>query len=173
MGPIGRVLRFILGGYLLLIAIPYYLFPGLQVSFLGSTYSSNYSSVVLALAATLTLLVFYLLVHRASTTIWRNINSWLGAAIANLPPLSIFIVSAILGFGFLEITVFTYVGLSMVLAGWRKDDGCEVMSPANAVMGKQTHFACVVFSPIDWAERKGRSSSDHSSAESLGPQLGF
>lgn len=173
MGPVGRVLRFLLGGYLLLLAVPYYLFPGLRVNFLGSTYSSNYSSVVLALTATLVFLVFYLLVHRASTTIWRNINPWLGAAIANLPPLSIFIISGIFGFGFLQITVFTYVGLSMVLAGWRKDDGCEVMSPANAVIGKQTHFACVVFSPIDWAERKSRGSSDHSSASSLEPQLGL
>ena len=173
MGPVGRVLRFLLGGYLLLLALPYFLFPGLQVSFLGSTYSSNYTSVVLAITATLVFLLFYLLVHQASSTIWRDIDPWLGAAIANLPPLSVFVVSAILGIGFLQITVFSYVGLALVLAGWRRDEGCEVMSPANAIIGRQTHFACVIFSPIDWAERKSRGASGHGTADPLGPQLGF
>jgi hypothetical protein len=169
MGPIGRVLRFLLGGYLLLLALPYYFFVGVRVNFLGSTYFSNYSSVVLALTATIIFLIFYLLVHRASTTFLRDINPWLGAVIANIPPLTVFVISAFLDIGFLQITVFTYVGLSMVLAGWRKDEGCEVMSPANAVMRSTTHFACVIFSPIDWVERKSRDSSGSATSDSPGP----
>jgi hypothetical protein len=168
MGPVGRVLRILLGGYLTLIALPHYLFPGVKLTFLGSTYLSDYASVVLALTMTLGFLVFYLLLHRASTTYAKNLNEWLGASIANIPPLAVFVIAAFLGLGSMQIAVFTYVGLAMLLAGWRKDKGCEVMSPANALLGRPTHFACILFSPIDWVEKRTKSSSSRSKANSLG-----
>ena len=168
MGPVGRILRILLGGYLLVLALPYYLFPGMRVTFLYSTYASSNATASLALGATLAFLAFYLVVHRASTTVLRNVNTWLGAALANIPPLAVFATSAFLGFGFAQIAVFTYLGVAMVLAGWKKDDGCEVLSPANVVFGKQSHFACIVFSPIDWAEKRTRHETD-----SLDPQLRF
>jgi len=153
------------------VALPYYLFPGVVVSFLGNTYSSSYVSVSLALGSTLAFFAFYLLLHRASTTFLRDINMWLGAAIANLPPLAVFVIAPSFGLGFLQIAVFTYVGLAMLMAGWRKDSGCEVMSPANAAFGKTTHFACIIFSPIDWAEEKSKRSSRWGNTTSLGPAV--
>jgi len=169
MGPIGRLLRLVLGAYLLLLGLPYYLFPGMSVSFLGNTYSSSYVTVVLASGVTLGFFAFYLVIHRASTTMLRNLNMWWGAALANIPPLGVFVISAFLGLGFAQIAVFTYVGVAMLMAGWRKDDGCEVLSPANAFLGKKSHFACIVFSPIDWAEKKAKQTKTNS----LAPQLGF
>jgi hypothetical protein len=173
MGPVGRVLRFLLGGYLFLLSVPYYLFPGRSVSFMGSAYSSDYASVSLALATTFGLFAFYLLVHRASVTYFRNLNRWLGAALANLPLIAIFSISVFFGLGFSQIAVLTYVGVAMLLAGWRKDQGCEVLSPANIVMGRHSHFACIVFSPIDWVEKKTRHSFRSGRANILRPQLKF
>ena len=139
------------------------------MNFIGNTYSSTYLTVLLALGVTLGFVAFYLLVHRASTTIFRNLNTWLGAALANIPPLAVFAMSALLGLGFAQIAVFTYVGIAMLLAAWRKDDGCEVLSPANAVLGTESHFACFVFSPIDWAEKK----VNHAKTNSSGSQIGL
>ena len=160
MGPVGRVLRFVLGAYLVLLALPYYLFPGRSVSLLGSTYSSNYIEASFALVASLGFFAFYVAIHRASEGPLRGLAGWTGAAIANIPPLVVFIVSPLLGVSFPQIAVFTYVGLAMILAGWRMDEGCEVMSPANAIFRRSTNFACVVFSPIDWAEKKAHSAKN-------------
>ena len=168
MGLVGRTSRFLLGGLLLLVALPFYLAFGRTVSFLGSTYSSDYASVVTAAAIVLGFLALYLLVHRLATTYLRGINKWLGAVIANVPGVIFFVVSAVYGFGPGEISVLTYAGAAMVLAGWRKDQGCEVMSPANALLGNPTHFACIVFSPIDWAEMKAHSSYSKNGTNSVG-----
>lgn len=163
MGVIGRISRFLLGGYLLLIGIPFYLAYDRTITFLGNTYYAvDYASILLAFGIVFVFLAFYLAVHRRAMTSWRNLNKWVGAALANAPPLAVFIISAAIGFGPPQIAVFTYVGAAMVLAGWRKDQGCEVMSPANAIVGRRTHFGCIVFSPIDWVEQKARSSfADH------------
>ena len=42
----------------------------------------------------------------------------------------------------------------LVLAGLRSDAGCEVMAIPGLVLGRRTHLACIVFSPIDWLEEK-------------------
>ena len=36
----------------------------------------------------------------------------------------------------------------------RADGGCEVMAIPSLIFGRYTHLACIVFSPIDWLERK-------------------
>ena len=154
MGVAGRTARFLLGGLLLLVALPFYFALGRTLHFLGSTYSSNYTSLAITLTIVFGFLAFYLLLHQAATTRLRGTNKWLGAVIANAPGVVFFVLSAATGFGSGEIAVLTYAGAAMFLAGWRKDQGCEVMSPANALLGSPTHFACIVFSPIDWAESK-------------------
>ncbi len=173
MGPIGRILRIFLGGYLIVLALPYYLYPNRVVSFLGSTYSSDYVGVLLACIATLGFLAFYLLVHRAATTHFQSLNKWVGAILANIPPLAVFVVSTVLGIGYSQIATFSYVGIAMLVAGWRRDQGCEVMSPTNVVLGNPTQFACLIFSPIDWVEKKARNSSGWSKTNALRPQFKF
>ena len=154
MGPFGRAGRILLGGYFLVIALPYYLLPGVSFTFLGNTYFSTYTSVLLAFATTLGFLVFYLVFHYTFSKYAPNLNRWVGAALANIPPLAVFIFSTAGAFHPGEIASFTYVGLALLLAGWSRDGGCEVMTPANLILGKPAHFACIIFSPIDWAERK-------------------
>jgi len=153
MGPAGRIGRILLGVYLLLVAVPYYLFPNIRFTLLGNQYFSNYSSVFLGFAITVGFQVFYLLFHYAASNYSPNLNRWVGALIANVPPFAVFVLSAALDFPPGEIASFTYVGLALVVAAWRKDGGCEVMAPANAILGKPAHFACIIFSPLDWAER--------------------
>lgn len=174
MGAAGRVSRFLIGGYLFLVGIPYYLSYGRTLTLLGNTYrAADYVSISLAVGIVFAFLAFYLVVHHLSKTSLRNLNKWIGAAVANAPPLAVFVVSALVGFSPPQIAVFTYVGAAMVLAGWKEDEGCEVMSPANAIVGKRTHFGCIVFSPIDWAEKKARSLSGGRIMNSLRPRLEF
>lgn len=154
MGPIGRAGRLLLGSYWLLVAVPFYLFPGISFDFLGNTYGSSYVSISLAIVSTLGFLVFYLLYHVIASKYFPNLNRWIGAAVANIVPFAVFIFSAAMRLPIGEIASFTYVGIALVLAGLRKDGGCEVMAPANAILGKPAHFACIIFSPIDWAEGK-------------------
>ena len=154
MGMVGRMARFLLGGILLLVALPFYFASGRSLQFLMSTYSSDPASIAAAAALVFGFLALYLLVHRVATTYLKGINKWVGAVIANAPGVAFFIMSYYLGFGSGEIAVLTYAGAAMFLAGWRKDQGCEVMSPANAILGNPTHFACIVFSPSDWVEMK-------------------
>ena len=170
MGPVGRISRFLFGGLLFLLAMPFYFSEGRVIKLFGSTYSSDYTSVIVTLVMTFGFLALYLIVHRATVSYFRNINKYVGAIIANAPPLAIFEISAVSGFGLGEIAVLTYVGVAMLLAGWRSDHGCEVLSPANAIFRRQTHFACIVFSPIDWAESKikTRLSSGMGTANFLG-----
>ena len=174
MGPIGRISRFLLGGFLLVLALPFYFSEGTVLEFLGSTYSSDYASISITLSIAFGFLALYLIIHRVSMSHFGNVNKWVGAIMANGPALAVFMISAAIGFGSGEIAVFSYVGVAMFLAGWREDQGCEVMSPANAIFRRQTHFACIVFSPIDWAESKVKERSRSSrtdGARFLGPQL--
>ncbi|HKW04098.1 MAG TPA: hypothetical protein VJN71_02250 [Nitrososphaerales archaeon] len=172
MGPFGRVSRLLLGGFLLLLALPFYFSVGRVIELFGSTYSSDYASIFLTLSIAFGFLALYLVIHRVSMSYFRNINKYVGAIIANSPPLAVFIISAVSGFGSGVIAVFTYLGIAMLLAGWREDQGCEVMSPANAIFRRQTHFACIVFSPIDWAESKIKTRSKRmDKASFLGPQV--
>ena len=85
MGPFGRAGRILLGGYLFVIALPYYLLPGVSFTFLGNTYFSTYTSVLLAFAITLGFLVFYLVFHYTFSKYAPNRNRWVGAALANIP----------------------------------------------------------------------------------------
>lgn len=156
MGPVGRAGRFLLGVYLLIVAVPYYLFPGVHLTFLGNTYFTDYPSLLIAIAITAGFLVFYLFFHYTASNYTPNLNRWVGAAIANVPPLAVFVVSPMLSFPPGEIASFTYVGAALLVAAWRKDGGCEVMAPANVILGKPAHFACIIFSPLDWAERRAK-----------------
>ncbi|MGI0079120.1 MAG: hypothetical protein ACRECH_05810 [Nitrososphaerales archaeon] len=148
--PFGRMFRIVLGALFLIIALPFYLFPGKHVEFLGSLYSSDFASISIALTITGGFVLFYILMHRIVSTYAPNINGWLGAVIANAPPLAVFLLSG----GPSQIAVLTYVGFAMLLAGWRRDAGCEVMSVPNVIFRNSNHLACIIFSPIDWAEQK-------------------
>jgi hypothetical protein len=61
-----------------------------------------------------------------------------------------------LGPGVGELAVVTFLGASLVFAAVRGDAGCELMSIPGALFGGRSSLPCIVFSPIDWLERKLR-----------------
>ena len=65
--------------------------------------------------------------------------------------------SPILGRGVGELAAVTFLGISLVVAGVRAAPGCELMAIPGLLFGKHTELACLIFSPLDWLERKLRS----------------
>ena len=143
--PVGRALRLIVGAVLLVIVFPWYLQAA--PSFLLAT-----------LAVLLFLTVFYSLVHLLVTKTLPGVNRWVGALLANVPVILVFILGSgdglIFGAGEGQLAALTYLGVSLPVTGLRSDAGCEVMAIPGLILGSRTHLACIVFSLIDWLEEK-------------------
>ncbi|MGQ0736976.1 MAG: hypothetical protein ACT4QD_25410 [Acidobacteriota bacterium] len=88
----------------------------------------------------------------------RGVPGWLGAILALVPLVVVYILGfgggPVFGKGEGQLGALTFLAVSLVLAGWHRDAGCEVMTIPNAVFGRQTHLACLFFLPIDWLERR-------------------
>jgi hypothetical protein len=63
---------------------------------------------------------------------------------------------AILGRGEGELAAVTFLGMSLLIAGWRAALGCELMAIPDLFFGKNADMPCLIFSPLDWLERKLR-----------------
>ena len=134
----GRALRFCLGIFFVLEVWPVYQ----EVTVKG---------VLLRLSWTLGLIIFYLLLNYILLKFIPNINRIIGAVIAFGPLLAVFFI----GYGGPAATgALTFLAISLILAAIRGDPGCEVMSIPAVLTGKHNHLACILFSPIDWCERK-------------------
>jgi len=143
--PIGRLLRLVIGTLLILLALPF-------------AFRSSAEVLLGAFSVLLAVTVFYAGVHLLVSKVFRNLNRWLGAAIANIPVILVFIFGVsggpLFGSGEGQLAAIAYVGIALLIAGFRADPGCEVMSIPGLIFGHQTHLACITFSPIDWLEAK-------------------
>ena len=143
--PIGRLLRLAIGTLLILLALPF-------------AFRSSAEVLLGAFSVLLAVTVFYAGVHLLVSKVFRNLNRWLGAAIANIPVILVFIFGVsggpLFGSGEGQLAAIAYVGIALLIAGFRADPGCEVMSIPGFIFGHQTHLACITFSPIDWLEAK-------------------
>lgn len=135
--PIGRLLRLITGLVVLGVVAPAYL--QIPTSWLAGV-----------IGVFVGIVVFYLALHVVIVRYFGKLNPWVGAALANLPVLALFVF----GSPVVQIGAGTYLGLALTLAGVRADPGCEVMSIPGFLLGRHTHLACLVFSPIDWIESR-------------------
>jgi len=63
---------------------------------------------------------------------------------------------AMLGRGQGELAAVTFLGISLLIAGWRAAPGCELMAIPDLLFGKHTDMPCLIFSPLDWLERRLR-----------------
>jgi hypothetical protein len=63
---------------------------------------------------------------------------------------------AILGRGRGELAVVTFLGISLLIAGWRATPGCELMAIPDLLFDKHADMPCLIFSPLDWLERRLR-----------------
>jgi len=135
--PVGRILRFLLGAWLVFAVHRFYLESG----------SSRILSAVLVVAG---LVLFYALIHWLVSTYLPAFNRWLGALLAILPVCLVFVFGGVLG----QVGAASFLALSLLLAAIRSDAGCEVMSIPALVFGRHTHLMCLLFSPMDWVEGK-------------------
>lgn len=138
--PIGRILRLILGIFFVTEVYPVFR----DVTMAGG---------LIRLGWALALVVFYILLHIIVVKYLPNINKVFGAVLAFGPFLAVFII----GYGGPAATgALTFIAVSLIVASLRGDSGCEVMSLPAVFLGKHTHLACILFSPIDWIEKGSR-----------------
>ena len=139
--PVGRVIRFLIGVALLIILIPIYLRLGLP--FLSRT-----ALLIVGL------LVAYSLMHAVVS------HRWLGSILASALLVFVYLFGGyrglLLGGGEGRIAAATFFAVSLLVAALRGDAGCELTSIPSALFGQHSRLACLVFSPIDWLERKLR-----------------
>ena len=138
--PLGRIFRFLLGAFFVTEVWPVY-------------QSVTVEGAVIRAAWAIGLLIFYLLLHIVISKFTPRINRITGAILAFAPFLAVFFF----GYGGPAATgALTFLAVTLIVAAIRADAGCEVMSIPAVLYGKHTHLTCLLFSPIDWVERKFR-----------------
>jgi hypothetical protein len=139
--PVGRVIRFLIGVALIIILIPTYLRLGFPFLF---------RTALLIVG----LLVAYSLIHALVS------HRWLGSILASALLVFVYLFGGhrglLLGEGEGRMAAVTFFAVSLLVAALRGDSGCELTSIPSALSGQHSRLACLVFSPIDWLERKLR-----------------
>jgi len=145
--PVGRALRVVVGLLLMVYVTPVYFRVPLRIS-------------VSVLLLMLGLIGAYSLIH---IFISRQITAFgprLGAFVAVGLLVALCVLSwpalAILGRGEGELTAVTFLGISLLIAGWRAAPGCELMAIPDLLFGKHTNMPCLIFSRLDSLERRLR-----------------
>lgn len=144
-GPVGRVLRLVIGICLLILAVPVYLKAGLGY---GLT----------SLALTVGLLLLYVVAHWAVSGHFRSLNRWVGALIAITPVFLVWSLGQgggpLFGQGEGGTAAITFIAISMLVDAARAATGCEVMALPGLLFGNRTHLPCIALGPIDaWEKR--------------------
>ena len=135
--PVGRILRFCLGALLVVAVWPFF----------RSAQSKRILGAVLIVVG---LTIFYAVVHWLVSSYLPALNRWLGALLAVMPVLLVFVFGGVLG----QVGAASFLAVSLLLAAIRADAGCEVMSIPSLALGRRTHLMCLLFSPLDWVEEK-------------------
>src|SRR5207249_4275930 len=146
--PVGLALRILLGLVLLIQVAPVY-------SHVGARFS------VVAVLLMLGLLVVYSLLEVGLSRGLVTLGPGLGAVIGLAILVALYVVGSshapLVGRGEGQLAAGTFLAVSLVVAGLRGDAGCEVMAIPGALFRRHTELTCLVFSPLDWLERKWRS----------------
>ncbi len=135
--PIGRILRFLMGVFMLGLIVP-------QIPW------GSWMTVGMIAGAFVALTAGYTAIHFAVRRFAPNINRWLGAVVAVLPVALLFVFGGAIG----QIASVGYVGTSVLIDSINGDAGCEVMAIPGLLLKKRTHLACLLFTPLDWVENK-------------------
>ena len=135
--PFGRVLRFLMAGFMIAMVVPHYL---------GASWQSNLK-IVAAIGA---LTILYTAMHLVISKYIPRLHRWLGAVLAITPAMLLFL----LGGGIGQMGAISYIGGSLLIDSINGDSGCEVMALPAIFTGERTHLACILFSPLDWIEEK-------------------
>ncbi len=136
-GPIGRILRFAMAAFVTVIVTPYYL----------TTSSQSNLKIAAAIGG---LVILYTVMHLVIGKYVPRLNRWLGAVLAVVPVMLLFLFGGGIG----QMSAMTYVGASLFIDSLNGDGGCEVMAIPGLIFGKRTHLVCIAFSPLDWLDKK-------------------
>ncbi|MGH2923380.1 MAG: hypothetical protein ACRDKH_05050 [Solirubrobacterales bacterium] len=55
------------------------------------------------------------------------------------------------------VAIWSFFGVSMLVAAARGYGGCEILALPNAFTGRRDQVGCILYTPIDRAESRGRS----------------
>ena len=139
----GRVLRFLIGICLMIVALPVIFEAGWRY---------NLRSVGIMVA----LVIFYSLMHVTISRFVPSLNRWIGAILAVVPVILVWFFGQggglLFGQGEGGTAAITYIALSLLIDVVRADSGCEVMAIPGLILGNRTHLACIAFCPIDAME---------------------
>ena len=136
--PIGRILRLLMGIFFITEVVPVYR-------------DVLWEGVVIRLGWVVGLVFIYVVMHQIIIKYFLKFNKIVGAMVAFVPFFAMFFI----GYGGPAATgALTFIAVSLIMAGLRADSGCEVMSLPALFLGKHTHLACLLFSPIDWIEKR-------------------
>jgi hypothetical protein len=145
--PVGRALRILIGLLLMIYVTPVYFRVPLRISV----------SVLLLIVG---LISVYSLIHIFISRRIMGFGPSLGAFVAVGLLVAICVASfpgiAILGRGEGELAAVTFLGISLLIAGSRAAPGCELMAIPDLLWGEHANMPCLIFSPVDWLERKLR-----------------
>jgi len=136
-GPIGRILRFLLAGFLFVTVFPHYL-------------TASWQSNLKIAAAIGGLIILYTAMHLIIAKYVPRLNRWGGALLAITPAALLFLIGGGIG----QMGALSYVGGSLFIDSLNGDVGCEVMAVPGILCNERTHLACILFSPLDWVEQK-------------------
>jgi hypothetical protein len=138
--PIGRILRLILGIFFVTEVVPVYR-------------DVPWEGVLIRLGWAVGLLLIYIALHQIIIKYFPKFNKIIGAILAFAPLFAMFFI----GYGGPAATgALTFLAVSLIAAALKADSGREVMSLPALFLGKHTHLACILFSPIDWIENSLR-----------------
>ncbi len=135
--PIGRILRFLLAGFLIATVVPHYL-------------AASWQSNLKIAGAIVGLIVLYTAMHLIIAKYVPRLNRWLGAVVAVIPAALLFFIGGGIG----QMGALSYIGGSLFIDSLNGDCGCEVMAVPGLISGERTHLACILFTPLDWIEQK-------------------
>lgn len=139
---VGRIFRFFLGVFFLTEVLPVYRDVTIEGAFLRLGWAVG-------------LVITYVAIHYLISNYLIKLNPIIGAVLAFGPLLAVFFI----GYGGPAATgALTFLSASLLLAAIRSDPGCEVMSIPAVFLGRHTRLACLLFSPIDWLERRLKNS---------------
>lgn len=142
-GVIGRAARLVLGVCLAVIALPVYSEAGLVYN-------------LASLGLTVSLVVFYALLHLVMSRLLANLNQWVGAVMAVTPVFLMWYFGQggglLFGQGEGGTAAITFLAVSFLVDFARGSAGCEVMALPGLMFGNRTHLPCILLCPIDRAE---------------------
>ncbi len=146
-GPVGRILRVVLGVVML-----WWIRPAVDAG-------GSFLAGAILLAALL--FVFYLAAHLALTRSDARPRHAVGVLLAAGPPVAVGVLGmpggVLFGRGEGIVAALLYIGLSLLVMAARGARGCEVMVVPNLLLRREVSLPCLLFGPIDaWEDRRRR-----------------